>query len=205
MTEKTGRVLERKVYDTVKDLLERGGLGFAPDSCRVFQGKKYYSRDRQADIVTDVSIEMYLEKSSTPSIIWVWECKDYGKSLPVDEIEEFHSKLVQIGDDRTKGTVITSNGEFQSGAIRYARSKGIGLARLLPEEQIRWVLYDQGNYKAISQFNYPQAEVQAALAKRNFISHDSEFFLLTHEEVMERKHENCDKRRTDEIDGTVIL
>lgn len=53
----------------------------------------------------------------------------------MDDIEEFHAKLEQIGADRTKGTVVTT-GKFQSGAVAYAKSKGIGLVRMVP--QGRW-------------------------------------------------------------------
>lgn len=146
-----------------------------PNSCKVFKGKGYYSKDRNADIITDISIEVYVGDSTIPSIIWVWECKDYGKSIPVDDVEEFHSKLSQIGGDRTKGTIITSNGAFQAGALNFASSKGIALARLLPEEQVEWVMYEMMPNMLYSQRN----NTLKALGNINFVAHAEDFFGLT--------------------------
>ncbi len=40
------------------------------------------------------SLELFVQGNTVPSIIWIWECKDYtSSSIPVDDIEEFHSKL----------------------------------------------------------------------------------------------------------------
>ena len=78
--------------------------------------------------------------ATDPFFLWIWECKDYSSPIPVNELEEFHSKLEQIGADNTKGTMITSNGWFQSGALNYARSKRIGLVRMLPEDQVEIIM-----------------------------------------------------------------
>ena len=85
----------------------------------------------------DISIELYPADSSTdPTIIWVWECKDYSGSIPVGEIEKFNAVLEQIGAAKTKGTIISSEGILDRSAIAYARAKGIGVARLMPEDKI---------------------------------------------------------------------
>jgi len=65
-----------------------------------------------------------------PYWVWVWECKNYGHKVPVDDAEEFHAKLEQVGADRTKGTMITPVG-FDTGTVEYAKSKGIGLWRYM--------------------------------------------------------------------------
>jgi hypothetical protein len=51
--------------------------------------------------------------------LWVFECKDYKKSVPVDDIEEFKSKLQQIAGLNVKGTMVVS-GDLQKSAITYA-------------------------------------------------------------------------------------
>jgi len=53
----------------------------------------------------------------------------------VDDLEEFHAKLDQIGSDNTKGTVACRNG-FQESALKYAQSKGIGLVRMRPQGSV---------------------------------------------------------------------
>jgi len=114
----TGKKFEEYIYDEIKKDIN--------DKSKVYLYKKYYSLDRQDYITVDIAIEKYVEDKLFGIIII--ECKDYKNSLSVDDVEEFHSKLQQIGADNTKGVIVTSNGMFQKSAIRYAISKGISLA-----------------------------------------------------------------------------
>lgn len=107
-------------------------LGIIPECAKVFHRKAYYSQQRNKPIMMDVVIELYRPGLDTPYLVWVWECKDYSTQVPVDDVEEFHAKLEQIKVHKTKGTIICRNG-FQQGAINYAQSLGIGLARMLPD------------------------------------------------------------------------
>lgn len=141
MSNKKGAALEKKVYDVISKMISTEQLPFLSSQCKVFSHKKYFSKDRNGYIETDVSIEIYLGTATEPVLIWVWECKDYSNSIPIDDIEEFHAKLEQIGADKTKGTMITSFGNFQSGCLNYAKSKGIGLARLMPDDQVSHLMY----------------------------------------------------------------
>ena len=138
-TQAKGDAFEARVYDALADELRNERLCVAPQHAKIFRKKAYYSRDRQAEITTDVSIEVFLPARKRPTLVWVFECKDYTGSVPVDDIEEFHAKLQQIGEDNTKGTFVTS-GALQKGARAYADSKRIGVVRLLPSDQIIVVL-----------------------------------------------------------------
>lgn len=100
-----GAGLEQEVYQFMKDHLSL--IGLPDENCSVHLHKRYYSADRQADIVADVSIELFMPGAGEPSIIWVWECKDYSGSVPVGAVQKFHADLQQLGSDRTKGTVIS--------------------------------------------------------------------------------------------------
>ena len=115
------------------------GSAHQPRPLRLFRRRAYPSKDRDADIITDVSVEVFLPDRERPSLIWVFECKDYAGSVPVDDIEEFHAKIQQIGEDNTKGTLVTS-GALQRSALSYAQSKRIGVVRLLPTDQIIVIL-----------------------------------------------------------------
>lgn len=123
----------------LKGAVKNGSLGLHPES-KVYRSKGYFSKDRGKAIVTDVSIEICVAGSDTPSILWVWECKSYSSLIPVNDVEEFHAKLEQIGADRTKGTLIAL-GWFQESTLKYAASKGIGLATFRPRKRIEHVLY----------------------------------------------------------------
>ena len=182
MGKNTGKDFEKEVYRTITALLEKGELGLLPDSCKVFIGKRYYSKDREADIITDVSVEMYLAGSSVPALTWIWECKDYGRAVSVDKVEEFHAKLQQISIGKTKGTMITSDGAFQKGALKYAASRGISLARLMPQEQVRWIMQEMP--PDLSGLRERSAALQA-LTNRDYISDEDCFFVLTSGECLE--------------------
>ena len=112
-------------------------FGLLPGACETYLHKRYYSPARAADIETDISIELVLPGTSNPALIWIWECKDYARPVAVDDVEEFHSKLQQIGSDNTKGTIITRL-SFQKAAMQYAKHNGIGLGRLLPDKEFEY-------------------------------------------------------------------
>lgn len=135
-----GFEFERRVFRAVKQSLSPTLDPTAPGQWHVHFHKRYHSRDRGRDFTVDIAAEYILNGQPKPSIYWIWECKDYSDTVPVSEIEEFHSKLQQVGEDNTKGTLISS-GPFQRSAIPYAVSKGIGVARLLSDSQIRWVTH----------------------------------------------------------------
>lgn len=163
-----GLPFEQAVFKTLQRTLISPGLGLDPKHCCLFHGKSYFSRDRNSHIATDISIEVCIPGSESPAILWIWECKDYKGRIPVDDVEEFHAKLQQIGEDRTKGTIISSNA-FQRSALEYARSKGIGVARLLPHRRIQHVLFHPMTTWPSRDDDLRQAI--AALTERGFIAH----------------------------------
>ena len=59
----------------------------------------------------------------------VIECKDISRLVPVDDVEEFYAKMVQI--NAHKGTMASRRG-FSKGCTTFARKSGIGLFRLTP-------------------------------------------------------------------------
>ena len=122
--------------------LALGSFGLNAELARVRRKPSYYSRNRQKDIVFDVSVEVTCRGATEPFIVWVLECKKYGHKVPVDDVEELHAKLEQIGADKTKGTVVTTVG-FDSGTIEYSRSKGIGLWRYNSGGEIVYVIQSQ--------------------------------------------------------------
>lgn len=134
-----GSAFEQRVYDALAEELKNDRLCASPKRAILHRRKSYHSRDRNAAIITDVSLEMFLPERTHPTLVWIFECKDYSGSIPVDDVEEFHSKLQQIGEDNTKGTIVT-NGALQKSALAYAISKRIGVIRLLPDDQLTHVM-----------------------------------------------------------------
>ncbi len=125
MKKSDGREFEKEVYNCILKTLESNSYVGTEN---IFLHKKYFSKDRGDYIETDITLEIKMQ--NVLFLIIVVECKNYNNSLDVSEIEEFHSKLQQIGADNTKGIIVTSNGKFKRAAINYSQSKGITLAKL---------------------------------------------------------------------------
>lgn len=186
MSKNTGLKFEDEVYEIAKRLVESNDFLISNPNVKVCKKKSYYSKDRDSDIICDVTVEKYLGNPDEnceliPAIIVVIECKDYSGSIPVDDVEEFHAKLQQIGADNTKGIMITRNAEFQRGALNYAKSKHIALARILPDDQIHYIMH-MLTANSFSDFVNPMKRIQKiinALTDRNFISNGEKFFSLT--------------------------
>lgn len=135
-----GNKFEDEVFSAISSEVTGGRLGLVEKNCKLFQKKGYYSRDRDSEIIVDISIEVWLSDAPTWSMLWVCECKDYSGSLPVDDVEEFKAKLDQITGKNVKGLMAVT-GALQRGALNFARSNGIGVVRVVPDEQISWVMY----------------------------------------------------------------
>jgi hypothetical protein len=127
-TRKAWGNFELEVEAHVRRLISSGKLAIRAASAKVHHHKAYFSTDRKKEIIFDIAIEVFADGASVPSLIWLWECKDYPtRTVKVDEIEEFWAKMEQVRAN--KGTVVTRIG-FDKGAVEYAKSKRIGLARL---------------------------------------------------------------------------
>lgn len=137
-----GTAYEIEVAAALEAQLIQGTLGLDPALATVRRKPSYFSSDRKKDIVFDISIEVCRKGVSVPYLVWVWECKNYSHTVPVDDAEEFHAKLEQVGADRTKGTMITPIG-IDKGTIEYARSKGIGLWRYIPQDSLVCLMEDR--------------------------------------------------------------
>ena len=101
----------------------------------VHHKKVYTGRVSKRDIVVDVSFNYSVAGSD---ILILVECKNYNHKVPVDDVEEFHSKIDDIGAH--KGIMLTTMG-FQSGAVKTAKGRGIGLALLTKEHQKGELVY----------------------------------------------------------------
>ncbi|AZC18528.1 restriction endonuclease [Pseudomonas sp. CMR5c] len=170
-----GDALEDETFMLIKKELEAGRLGISPSSGRVFKKKGYYSRDREKDIVVDISIEVWLPGADNYSMLWVCECKDYARSIPVDDAEEFKSKLDQIAGKNIKGVIVTRS-SFQEGTVKYARSQGVGLVRIMPKDQVSWFMYCIMSGSAPIQNKLNPREFKLALSNEGYQAKERSFY-----------------------------
>jgi hypothetical protein len=108
----------------------------------VFHGRTYTGRISGRSIKVDVSF--VLSVAGGADLLVLVECKCCAHSVPVDDVEEFHSKIDDVGAH--KGIIITTVG-FQSGALKAASGRRIALALLTKEAQpgeLRYVMAHAG-------------------------------------------------------------
>lgn len=185
----TGEKLEEEVYDLIHEAINKNEFMISNPNVKIRKNPRYYSKDRGANIEFDVSVEKYLDdldenKDIKPSIIIVIECKDYSNGIPVDDVEEFHAKLQQIGTDNTKGIIITMHGCFQRSAVAYAESKGIALARIIPPERILFVLYCRIDIEKITESERRERIIEP-LIENKYMSDGNNFFSSTGDNGLE--------------------
>lgn len=170
-----GNTFEDRVFDAVKQELAYDRLGLSPSLAKPFKKKGYYSRDRESEIIVDISIEVWPPGAEYWSMLWVCECKDYSGAVPVSDVEEFKSKLDQIAGVNKKG-VIAMSGALQEGALRYARANGIGVIRLLPDDQVHHLLYNMTveTFEKMPALN--SSEFHRALTRPGFVGENRGFY-----------------------------
>lgn len=135
-TRNIGDSFEMDVFNHLKKELENERLPISGKNSKIFSKKGYYSRDREKNIIIDVSIETFLPQATNYSLLTVIECKNYKGTISVDAIEEFYSKVQQIAGCNVKA-VFATNSRLQRSAYAFANSKKIGIIRYLPTDAIR--------------------------------------------------------------------
>ncbi len=139
-TTKKGDKLEDRVYSILRDLLAEDNFFVSGKNSKIFQKKGYYSRDRDDDIIFDITIETFLSGVKEYSMLTIIECKNLNHRVPVDDVEEFASKIKQIGEHNTKGIIISQKG-FQKGALSFAKSNKLGICIVEQKEKLQWISY----------------------------------------------------------------
>lgn len=108
---------EKLVAEAIRDL-KLAGVN------EVYHQREFVGIRSRRTIKIDVSFEL---KLNAFTILCLVECKWYNHKVDVSEVEEFRTKIDDIGAH--KGLMFTTEG-YQDGAIKVARAYGISLARL---------------------------------------------------------------------------
>ena len=122
-------------------LLEKDELHINARQSRIIKKPQYYSEARKSLIEFDISIETTQKDSNQVSMFTIIECKNYdSKKVPVDDIEEFISKISQVSGKNIKGILCSKKG-FQKSCLSVAKYNGIALVRISSEQDLHWDAY----------------------------------------------------------------
>ncbi len=171
-----GDDLEKRIYDYFEIEIKAGRFFAKADCCKLRHKPKYFSRDRRSEITFDLSIEIYMPGATEYSAVFLIECKNYTHAVPVDDAEEFFTKVQQVAAAKAKA-VIASTASFQNGAREFAKSKGIGLLRYFSYAECKWELMrSPATDNRINSLNN-SAEVALGLSQQEHKSDVFDFFL----------------------------
>lgn len=175
-TTKVGDFLEERIYELFRIEIAADRFWAKKSYCKVFRKKGYYSKDRGADIVFDVSIEIFLPGATEYSSVVLIECKNYSHSVPIDDIEEFFSKVQQVAAANCKA-VMASTASFQSGTRAFAKSKGVGLLRYFDPSDFKWELHRSPSATARSTPSDAAFFIADGLSRQDFRSQAFDLYL----------------------------
>lgn len=170
-----GNALEEEIFQLFRSEIEGGRFWAKKANCKLFRRKGYFSKDRNANIVFDVSIEIFLPRATEFSFLVLIECKNYSHSVPVDDAEEFFAKVQQVAPANGKA-ILASTAAFQSGAREFSKSKGMGLLRYFGAGH-KWELKRSPSAGARSTSVEAQRQVGVGLSQPDFRSDIFDLFL----------------------------
>lgn len=123
-TVRKGDLFEARVYDILQSAINENRLALSPECCHLRPKAPYYSNDRKADIIFDLSIEVTPPGTDQIHILYLIECKNYGGRVPVSDVEEFISKIQQVAGLYVKGVFVTTT-DLQEGGYNLLKSKNM--------------------------------------------------------------------------------
>ena len=111
-------LFEDQSYNLIINAINKWELAIPFTNIKIFKKKKYYSKEREKDIIFDLAIELWPKDATKYSILYLIECKNYGtKKVQVWDIESFESKIQQVAKHNWKWIFI-SNSWYQSSALK---------------------------------------------------------------------------------------
>ena len=135
-----GNDFEQKAFDVINNLLISDNFIYPSKCSKIFRHKKYYSSEREDDIIVDISIETYFNNAKEYSLLTIVECKNYSHAVNISDIEEFKNKMQQI--HAHKVFFVTSS-NYTKSEIIFAKNSGITLC-ILKNDALDFVQYRSG-------------------------------------------------------------
>ncbi|MGV3632536.1 MAG: ImmA/IrrE family metallo-endopeptidase [Bacteroidota bacterium] len=171
-----GDIFEKKVFDLIENLLNNEEYYLSGKNSKIFAKKPYYSKTRESNIIFDIAIESYMPGATEYSMLNIIECKNLNKNVTVDDIEEFDSKLEQIGKHNIKGTLVSSFG-FASGTKKSAKNLKIALLKVKSNNDLEWINYRKDKTKIAIDIEKENTEPFLCLVNNKIVTNIANFLL----------------------------
>jgi hypothetical protein len=177
-----GSSLENKVFDLVRKMLDAGELPYQPEMCRLYRRKSYFSPDRRGKVNFEDVLEVFVKDNvagadtdAQPTHVIFFECKDTGRNVEVGEVDEVVGRLKVSFGFSMKAYVVTRKG-FSRGALETARSNGIGLLKIMPDDKVEFRFYFiTPQMLERARRDFPQRAIRALVDDR-YVSDGEDFY-----------------------------
>ncbi|MDB5131672.1 MAG: hypothetical protein JWR02_1421 [Mucilaginibacter sp.] len=170
-----GDLFEERAYHIIQTSIAEGNFGLLPESCRVSRKPPYFSKDREGDIIFDLSIEVWPKGAERCHLLYLVECKDYSGDVPVNDVEEFVAKIGQVAGEYVKGVFVTT-GRMQKAALNILKNRRFMYIQVDKDDKANIVLHNQKRKKQLLVDAAPVtswSEQATKLAEiRNLLQHD---------------------------------
>src|SRR5678816_78437 len=101
-----GDIHEAKTFEILKKMVKNERFYVSGKNSKIYRKRKYYSKDREAEITFDMAIETMMPGSLEYSLLTLIECKNYGDWVQVGDVETFSDRVRQVGGH--KGIMVTA-------------------------------------------------------------------------------------------------
>lgn len=158
-TVQKGDAFEDKVFSFFADEIRLGRFYIRSECCRVFKKKKYFSKDRSANIIFDVVIEVYTPGTEECALLLIIECKDHKSPIDVGSVEAFYQKAEQVAGAGSK-LIFATAGAVQKSARNFAKSKKMGLLRYFDPGEFKWEAHRSPSmsHRSVGRVEFPESD-----------------------------------------------
>ena len=180
MERNNGRSLEHEVAALVQRMLDSGELPYRRELVTFRPKAKYYSGTRKAYVDFENVLEVYMKDNfgapdAQPTHVVFFECKDHGRNVEVSKVDEVLGRLNHSFGFAMKAFMVTRKG-FAIGALETARSKGIGLIKIMPDNKIQFFAHlITSDTIERSHREFPK-RAKAALTNPDYVSDGESFY-----------------------------
>jgi hypothetical protein len=175
-----GTALEDEVHSMLHSWLASGSIPVNKELCVVHRSKSYYSPRRGSTVHFENVVELFSANAMNtpepqPSLVLIFECKDYGRNIEIKIVEELIGRTEQDFGFRIKPYLVTKSG-FAKTAINAAEARGIGLIKIMEDSKIEHVLYHIVIGQLDRSWNEFPQRVNEALVDPDFIARNESFY-----------------------------
>jgi len=161
-TKKVGDEFERRGLEIITRVIGEEQLGHTAKFLKVIPQAAYYSPKRKKNVVFDMVIEVWPPGATRYTIIYIIECKNYQKRVPVKEIKSFLFDVHEIGFANAKGIFI-SNSPLQEAAYNIAESTGMMVIEGESADNYKIVLYKSNRNRDTAKIPFIEGTLDSTL------------------------------------------